>query len=90
MPAQDSAPAVDQDLDKHVQFSSKSVACCCCCWRRKAHLNRCKDRELLYLKAYLLKIAPMQSLSALKHKKWEHMVAGEMHAEDRRLQQSQS
>lgn len=39
------------------------------------------------MKLYLLKIAPLQSLAALKHKKWEHMVASEMRAEDRRLQQ---
>eukprot|EP00887_Chlorella_sp_A99_P002141 scaffold21.g2141.t1 len=38
---------------------------------RKAHLTRATDRELLYLSAYLAKIAPLESLSGLNHKHWE-------------------
>ena len=38
---------------------------------RKAHLNRDKDRELLHLTHYLLAIAELEDLSALKHAKWE-------------------
>ena len=50
---------------------------------RKAHLNRARDRELLYLKLYLLKIARLDSLAALKHRRWERYVAEEIAAVDR-------
>lgn len=47
-----------------------------CC--RRAHLNRSTDRELLYLKTYLLKIASLDSLSSLKHKRWERYIADDL------------
>ena len=34
----------------------------------QAHLNRTTDRELLYLSAYLAKIAELDSLEGLNHK----------------------
>jgi len=50
---------------------------------RRAHLNRHTDKELLYLKIYLLKIAKMDSLASLKHKRWERHIADDL----RNLQQ---
>nr|CAG4634946.1 EOG090X0A5K [Alona affinis] len=38
---------------------------------REAHLNRDKDRELLYLSQYLKDIAPLEDLSHLNHRSWE-------------------
>lgn len=45
---------------------------------RRAHLNRHTDKELLHLKIYLLKIAKMDSLASLKHKRWERHIADEL------------
>ena len=45
---------------------------------RKAHLTRGIDRELLKLKIYLLKIAPLKSLKHLKHRKWESHIRDEL------------
>ena len=36
--------------------------------RAQAHLTRTTDRELLYLSAYLTKIAALDSLASLNHK----------------------
>nr|CAG4641893.1 EOG090X0A5K [Eurycercus lamellatus] len=38
---------------------------------REAHLNREKDRELLYLSQYLKDIAPLEDMSHLNHRSWE-------------------
>ena len=38
---------------------------------REAHLNRTKDRELLYLAQYLKDIAPLEDMSSLNHRSWE-------------------
>ncbi len=45
---------------------------------RKAHINRTLDKELLYLKIYLLKIAHLDSLAGLQHKKWERYIAEDL------------
>ena len=52
---------------------------------RKAHRTRDKDRELLYLKEYLLKIAPLESLDGLDHDDWETFAAPEISAARRAL-----
>lgn len=52
---------------------------------RKAHRTRDKDRELLYLKEYLLKIAPLESLDGLDHDDWETFAAPEIAAARRAL-----
>ena len=39
-----------------------------------------EDRELLRLKAYLLKIAELDTLGELDHKKWEHYARREIRA----------
>lgn len=49
---------------------------CLCC--RKAHINRTLDKELLYLKTYLLKIAHLDSLAGLQHRKWERYIAEDL------------
>ena len=49
-------------------------ACVC----RKAHINRTLDKELVYLKIYLLKIAQLESLTGLQHKKWERYIAEDL------------
>ncbi|EIE27356.1 MGC81798 protein-like protein [Coccomyxa subellipsoidea C-169] len=49
---------------------------------KRAHLNRSTDRELVYLKIYLLKIASLESLASLKHKKWERYIANELKSMD--------
>lgn len=41
---------------------------------RKAHLTRATDRELVFLKQYLLKIGALGDLSRLKHRKWEQYL----------------
>ncbi len=46
---------------------------------RKAHLTRDTDRELFKLKVYLLKIARLESLARLNHRKWENYAAREIH-----------
>jgi len=46
----------------------------------QAHLTRSTDRELLYLKLYLLKIAELDSLSTLRHSRWESYIADELRA----------
>nr|CAG4648097.1 EOG090X0A5K [Moina brachiata]SVE93151.1 EOG090X0A5K [Moina brachiata] len=38
---------------------------------REAHLNRTKDRELLYLAQYLKDIAPLEDMTNLNHRSWE-------------------
>ncbi|BDA47985.1 Ubiquitin-like domain-containing CTD phosphatase 1 [Coccomyxa sp. Obi] len=45
---------------------------------KRAHLNRSTDKELLYLKIYLLKIANLESFATLKHKRWERYIADEL------------
>ena len=45
---------------------------------RKAHLTRGTDRELLYLSAYLAKIAELDSLAGLNHKHWESHARAEI------------
>ena len=52
----------------------EAVPACC----RKAHLNRKLDKELLYLKIYLLKIAHLDSFAGLQHKKWERYIAEDL------------
>lgn len=44
----------------------------------QAHLTRNTDKELLYLKIYLLKIAELESLSELRHSRWERYIEHEM------------
>ncbi len=41
---------------------------------RKSHTSRATDNELLGLKEYLLAIAPMESLTSLKHGKWQRYL----------------
>nr|CAG4643380.1 EOG090X0A5K [Ilyocryptus agilis] len=41
---------------------------------RSSHLNRDKDRELLYLAKYLKEIAQLDDLSMLDHRQWESKV----------------
>nr|CAG4651179.1 EOG090X0A5K [Simocephalus serrulatus]SVE94387.1 EOG090X0A5K [Simocephalus serrulatus] len=38
---------------------------------REAHLNRDKDRELLYLAQYLKDLAPLDDMSHINHRSWE-------------------
>ncbi|KAL4441219.1 hypothetical protein ABPG77_011456 [Micractinium sp. CCAP 211/92] len=45
---------------------------------KKAHLTRTTDRELLYLSAYLSKIAQLDSLEALNHRHWESYARAEI------------
>ena len=45
---------------------------------RKAHINRTLDKELLYLKIYLLKIAHLDTLTELQHKRWERYIAEDL------------
>ena len=52
----------------------EGVPACC----RKAHINRTLDKELLYLKTYLLKIAHLDSFAGLQHKKWERYIAEDL------------
>ncbi|KXZ48007.1 hypothetical protein GPECTOR_31g371 [Gonium pectorale] len=52
---------------------------------RKAHLTRGTDRELLGLRAYLAAIAPLDSLEALDHNRWERYL--EKHARRQQGQQ---
>ncbi|KXZ48009.1 hypothetical protein GPECTOR_31g373 [Gonium pectorale] len=54
---------------------------------RKAHLTRGTDRELLGLRAYLAAIAPLDSLEALDHNRWERYL--EKHARRQQGQQGQ-
>ena len=46
----------------------------------QAHQTRNTDKELLYLKLYLLKIAELDSLSTLRHSRWESYTADELRA----------
>ena len=43
---------------------------------RKAHLTRATDRELVFLKQYLLRIGNLPDLSSLKHRRWERYLEG--------------
>ena len=45
---------------------------------RHAHRTRGTDKELLYLKIYLLKIAPMGSFKTLRHSKWADCIKDEL------------
>ncbi|KAL6779516.1 hypothetical protein ACKKBG_A12610 [Auxenochlorella protothecoides x Auxenochlorella symbiontica] len=47
---------------------------------RKSHRSRDTDRELLFLGAYLQKIAALESLSGLDHGAWEAYAAQEIRA----------
>ena len=47
---------------------------------KKAHTRGRGDRELLRLKHYLLKIAPLESLAGLDHDRWEHYARREIRA----------
>lgn len=40
-------------------------------------MTRDIDRELVGLKQYLLKIAPLEDLSHLRHSRWERYVTGD-------------
>ncbi len=42
---------------------------------RKAHINRDKDQELLFLAKYLMKIAKLDSFSKLDHNVCYHFVS---------------
>eukprot|EP00798_Chlamydomonas_sp_ICE-L_P015941 gene15941-22073_t len=42
---------------------------------KRAHQNRNKDRELLYLTRYLTLIGQMEKISHLNHRKWEAFLA---------------
>lgn len=42
---------------------------------KQAHLNRLKDRELLYLSDYLEIIAKLDDFQVLNHRKWEEFTA---------------
>lgn len=55
---------------------------------RKAHRTRDRDRELLYLAAYLEKIAKLDSLVALDHDAWEAYAAEEIRAARKALARS--
>lgn len=46
---------------------------------REAHLNRDKDRELLYLAQYLKDIAPLEDISQLNHRSWERYRPSKKH-----------
>jgi ubiquitin-like domain-containing CTD phosphatase 1 len=43
---------------------------------KKAHLTRHTDRELYHLTKYLVKIARLEKLSHLNHRRWEEYVQG--------------
>ena len=45
---------------------------------RNAHLARHTDKELLYLKVYLLKIAQLETLRTLRHSRWETYIQQEL------------
>ena len=45
---------------------------------KHAHQRRATDRELLHLKIYLLKIAPLPTLEGLRHSRWERYIADEL------------
>ena len=45
---------------------------------RKSYKNREVDKELLHLKRYLLKIAALESLAHLKHKRWRQYISDEL------------
>lgn len=45
---------------------------------RHAHRTRYTDKELLHLRIYLLKIAPLTSLKSLRHSKWEGYIQEEL------------
>jgi hypothetical protein len=43
---------------------------------KKAHINRATDVELVLLKAYLCRIAALEDLSGLNHRRWERYLQG--------------
>lgn len=43
---------------------------------RKAHTTRDTDKELVFLKQYLLLIAKLESLSHLRHSRWLRYIEG--------------
>ena len=50
-------------------------------WRWvQAHQNRDTDKELLFLKIYLLKIAELESMSELRHSRWENYIKNELYS----------
>jgi ubiquitin-like domain-containing CTD phosphatase 1 len=58
---------------------------------RSAHLNRSTDRELVRLSEYLRKIARLDDLSSLNHRKWESYLAKKQQSKgDRRSHHSSS
>jgi len=44
----------------------------------QAHLTHSTDKELLYLKLYLLKISELESMSGLRHSQWERHIKHEL------------
>ncbi|KAK2716598.1 ubiquitin-like domain-containing CTD phosphatase 1 [Artemia franciscana] len=44
---------------------------------RKSHLNRDKDRELVHLASYLVKIATLNDFSVLEHSEWYEYIQSE-------------
>ncbi|EFN54831.1 hypothetical protein CHLNCDRAFT_134850 [Chlorella variabilis] len=56
---------------------------------KKAHLTRATDRELLYLTAYLQKIAALDSLAGLNHRHWESYAKAEIRQLRRALEAQQ-
>lgn len=67
------AVAEPHDCDARGPGCDRAPTCC-----RKAHINRTLDKELVYLKIYLLKIASLDSLAGLQHKKWERYIAEDL------------
>ena len=65
--------AEPHDCDAGGPGCDRAHTCC-----RKAHINRTLDKELVYLKIYLLKIAGLDSLAGLQHKKWERYIAEDL------------
>ena len=65
--------AEPHDRDARGPECDRAHTCC-----RKAHINRTLDKELVYLKIYLLKIAGLDSLAGLQHKKWERYIAEDL------------
>ncbi|PRW57513.1 Ubiquitin-like domain-containing CTD phosphatase [Chlorella sorokiniana] len=57
---------------------------------KKAHLTRTTDRELLYLSAYLTKIAALDSLEGLNHKHWESYAKAEIRQLCKQLEAQQA
>ncbi|PSC72065.1 Ubiquitin-like domain-containing CTD phosphatase [Micractinium conductrix] len=56
---------------------------------KKAHLTRDTDREMLYLSAYLGKIAGLESLAELNHRHWESYAKAEIRQLRKQLEAQQ-